>query len=230
MKKLFLTLAVVAAISVCNAQFYMGANLGANYSNGTSKVTGFDEYNTPTTFNFTVAPKFGYQINDNMAVGIVLGYGMAKTTTEHTDAIAEATDYKSVSTNNSWYVTPYFRYSFAHFNDFSLFAEAQVNVNGGWGQTKTNYTLPILGAQSFTTDNPKTMGYGIAIVPGLNYSFNDHINMDLYMDLFELYYNHAQTTTNPDASNEIVTKANNFGIGLYSLPQSYVKIGFNYVF
>lgn len=230
MKKIFLTLAVVAAISVCNAQFYMGANFGANYSNGTTKITGLDEYNTPSTFNFTIAPKFGYQINDDMLVGVILGYGLSQTITEHTDALAEATDYKSVSTNNSWYVTPFFRYSFAHFNNFSLFAEAQINVNGGWGKTKTTYTLPILGAQSNTYDNPDILGFGIAIVPGLNYAFNDHFNMDLYMDLFELYYNHTQTTTNPDASNEIVNQTNNCGIGLYSLPQSYFKVGFNYIF
>lgn len=230
MKKLFLTLAVVAAISVCNAQFYMGTNLGANYSSGTNKVTGVDEYNTPSTFTFTVAPKLGYQINDKFAVGLALGYGLTRTNTQFTDALVNATDYKSVSTNNTWSATPYFRYSFLHFNDFSLFAEAQINVYGGWGKTETNYTLPILGAQSITYDNPDIFGFGIAVVPGLNYSFNDHFNMDLYMSLFQLYYNHEQTTTNPGDNNEIVTKANKFGIGLYSMPQSYFKVGFNYVF
>ena len=70
MKKILLTLALAAFAFTANAQFVVGGNVGIDHSSRAN-----DDYSRGTTnTNISILPKVGYQLNDQMQVGIQLGW------------------------------------------------------------------------------------------------------------------------------------------------------------
>ena len=84
MKKLFITLAFVAAAVFAQAQLFVGGNLGVNM--GSTKV---ESTKTQKTFGFEVKPNVGYMFSENMGAGIALGYKSDKTTTPKNGDVPE---------------------------------------------------------------------------------------------------------------------------------------------
>ncbi len=109
MKKLFFTLVFVAAAFFCNAQLFVGGNIGlgttANKVTANSTTT-----DGPKSFTFYFNPSVGYMFNDNMGAGIVLGFS---TTTVKEKELNE----ELKGTLNSFSLCPYLRYDFAIFGD-----------------------------------------------------------------------------------------------------------------
>ena len=65
-----MTLAFAAAAVVgANAQFLIGGNVGFEYDK-TENVTITED----KTIGFEIAPKLGYQLNENMSVGAYVGF------------------------------------------------------------------------------------------------------------------------------------------------------------
>ena len=70
MKKVLLTLALAAFAFTANAQWVIGGTVSANHDNFHT-----DKYvRGATTTNITLLPKVGYQLNDNMQVGLLFGW------------------------------------------------------------------------------------------------------------------------------------------------------------
>lgn len=103
MKKFMLMVAMAVATLTANAQVYVGGGLGFNsYDSG---VEGAD-----TKTSFAIAPEIGYKLDDQLAVGIELGYGHDKQGDAKYDAFK---------------IAPYARYTFAKWGKVGLFADAQ---------------------------------------------------------------------------------------------------------
>lgn len=64
MKKILMTLAVAFVAVAANAQVYVGGSLGV----ASSEILGGDDVTT-----YQVLPEIGYNINNNWAIGTVLG-------------------------------------------------------------------------------------------------------------------------------------------------------------
>lgn len=255
MKKVILTLAAIALAFAANAQFVIGgdlaisANGGHDYFNRTTNAT-TTEYTTPLdrTFDFTFAPKVGYQINDNMQVGLGLGFGVG-TTREYKAAGYVYADFEGwvKTTSFNWYVAPYFRYSWGLTDKLSIFAEAQVTIGGtpyvhthDFNTAVVDGGITLIPARDIeTVGNTRYFNFGISITPGLNYKFNDHVSADLYIDLAQLGYGLRKSTTivevgNTVTENDIVNHDFYFGIlssvRTLNTDLSWFRLGFNYTF
>ncbi len=145
MKKIMMTLAAVAVAATMNAQVWVGGELGFTGSH----VNGID--NTEKTF--TIAPEIGYNLDDNFAVAIKLGYGYAST--KDFGALGR---YSNV---NSYAINPYVRYTFAKAGNFSAFVDGGVDYS----------TIHIQGAEKNINQ------FGAAVVPGIAYAVSNKVTL-----------------------------------------------------
>ncbi len=256
MKKAFLTIALAAFAFAANAQLFVGGNLGFNTSSGTQKMvtTGGNTTVTvdsklPASTNFYFMPKIGYQINDNMAAGIILGFSNSTTVTTLnaaatlnpvTFAVADNFAGTQTDVSNTINITPFFRYNLMELNAFTLFCEAAIPIRISPASKETvhyEYDNTVTKAH-VTVDEVNngwaTTSYGLTITPGLNYKFNEHLNMDLYFNAIGLGFtmtNSTRTEENPTPGvDKRVTTDNStdFGFNFRTLPTA-VGFGINYV-
>lgn len=105
MKKILMTLAAVAVATTMNAQVWVGGELGftSDHTNGNKDANGA----SITTKHLFVKPEIGYNLSDQFAVAVALGYDYSNT---------------FVSTN-TWSINPYLRYSFVKAGNFSAFLD-----------------------------------------------------------------------------------------------------------
>ena len=222
MKKLFITIAFVAAAMFANAQFFVGGNLGMAMENGKIKAVNSGttvEQDAPKAFTFTFAPSLGYMFNDNMGVGLDLMFGMGKVTEKDYTYDPVAT-FKTKTTTIGF--APYFRYVFAEVDNFKFYADAKLayqmsKPKSEWKQDGT----------TVTNDGSKTTNFGIGIVPGMAYQLTDNISMNCALNILELGF---QTEKNVEKVDDETTtrKYTDFGFGVnYATP---ITIGFFYTF
>ncbi len=145
MKKIMMTLAAVAVAATMNAQVWVGGELGFTGSH----VNGID--NTEKTF--TIAPEIGYNLDDNFAVAIKLGYGYAST--QDLGALGRH------SNVNSYIINPYARYTFAKAGNFSAFVDGGVNYS----------TIHVQGADKNINQ------FGASVVPGIAYAVSNKVTL-----------------------------------------------------
>ncbi|MBR4837544.1 MAG: hypothetical protein IK004_03795 [Bacteroidales bacterium] len=81
MKKLFITIAFVAAGLFASAQgLFVGGSLGMDFQKSKTK-TGSVTVDNPKTFAWDITPSVGYMFAENMGAGIDFGFGMTTVTT-----------------------------------------------------------------------------------------------------------------------------------------------------
>ena len=118
--------------------------------------------------------------------------------------------------------TPYFRYNVATWKNFTVFCEAQANLTLDLESSSYNKVTDV------TTDNKDAMTMiGLRVVPGMNYAFNEHFSMDLYINIVSAYW--AMASRDGAAAHQ-------WGLGVNMEDQtldshlSNFSIGFNYSF
>ena len=219
MKKLFITIAFVAATMFAQAQLFVGGELG--FAFGSTKV---ESTKVNKSFDFTLAPTVGYMFNDNMGVGIDLLFNLDKDKTPKTEGMQ--TD--DVNTLTTFGFAPYFRYVFAEIDNFKFYADAKINFE--MGKAKNKY-------DGKTTEGDKTTDFGINIVPGLQYNFTDHISMVASLNVLSLGFNSSTVksqeevwdpTTEDFVTKEVKTTTSGFGLGINGATP--LTVGFVYTF
>lgn len=183
MKKIILTLALMAFAFGANAQFVIGGNIGfshdADYDDNYTAL-----YGSQANTDITILPKVGYQLNDDMQVGAQLGWNY-----NYTRMYAGADDSYTSRPRNSIMISPYFRYNLLKWKKFNVFCEAAINFELGL-ESKTHTFVngsevtgsPVKNGDNFTS-------FGIGVVPGLNYAFSKNFSMDIYINLASIYWN-----------------------------------------
>ena len=220
MKKLFITIAFVAATFFAQAQLFVGGSLGLDF--GSTKV---ESTKTQKTFGFDFNPTVGYMFNDNMGVGMDILFGIDKTTFPKVDP----DDVESSLNTTTFGIAPYFRYVFAEIDNFKFYADAKINFSTSKDKTK---------ADSKTFDGDKTTDFGFGIIPGIQYNFTDHISMVASLNLLRLGFNSTTIKSKvevPDPDDpfetkekEVKTVNNSFGFGVNEAPP--LTVGFVYTF
>ena len=249
MKKIVLTIALAAFAFAANAQFVIGGQIGFNTNGGkqwgSTNVSGTTvEITVPSdvTTSFVFAPKFGYNLNEKMHVGIVLGYNSV-TEKEYSNY---STYYRGghkgfegwdKTKHTYFFFAPYFRYTFMSFNKLSVFAEAQLTYGFAPKASVRSYNTAIAGIvaahDATTKDVFTTSEFSLTAVPGVNYRFSNHFSADLYIDLLGISY--TSVTTHNTANN---AKLNNhqfaclasFNAESLADHLNLFRIGFNYHF
>lgn len=139
----------VAALTA-NAQAWIGGGIGFD-----TNKTSFDgdKLNSNTTFEF--APELGYNLSENTAVAIKLGYA-------HADEATYNFGGKSVSGNaNAFSIKPYFRYSFVQAGNFSAFIDLGLSYS----------TIHVSGVENNLNE------FGVGIQPGIAYSISEKVGL-----------------------------------------------------
>ncbi len=187
MKKLFLTLTAVTALTLAsNAQTEQGKFLvGGQVGFESSKVKDTDVKNT----GFSINPTIGYFVSDNWAVGTAVGYGWEK---------AEATKDASVTTD-AFKVAPFVR-NYVGNGQFRFFS--QLSVPMSWGKV----TSELASVETETKQNK----YGVEIAPG--FAFFPTSNIGIELKVRGLYY---ESKENKVADTKVRT--NSFGLDANSL-------------
>ena len=208
MKKLFITIAFVAASMLASAQLYVGGSLGFDFAKDKTKV-GETTTVTGKTFAWDITPSVGFMFAENMGVGIDFGFGMTTFTVPEDDPMPEM---KTKTT--TWALAPYFRYVFAEIDNFKFYADAKVGLGGG---------IPKYTVDSETTDLPKTSYLGFGIVPGMAYMLTDNISMNCTLNILALSFEQTKVKDGDDYSS-----TTEFGFGVNRATP--IKIGFFYTF
>lgn len=263
MKKVIFTLALVAFAFAANAQFVVGGNFSHNLYNGGHEwdrvVRGNNsaEYTLPNnkTANLTIAPKFGYNINENMQVGISIGYNSTISTNyrKWDNEYETVKDFEGWSKHfrSSFFIAPYFRHTFLHMGKFGAFVEGQLSFGLGFKDKYHDFNIKVAdfygpgmdlkAVDTSYTGNTKTSYINITVVPGVNYKFTEKISLDLYIDLLSITYNRSTSHYYfEDATAQYTHETKNvntdFHIGANLNAQSlqshlgYFRVGFNYHF
>ena len=224
MKKLFITIAFVAATMFASAQLYVGGSLGMDMQNGKYKAEGNGMSITqdmPKAFTFTFAPEAGFMFADNMGVGLKFGFGMGKEV--ETEYFYDPDYTVKVTTKTTILAfAPYFRYVFAEVDNFKFYADAQL----AYAMNKPKVTSESDGT-TVTVDGAKTTALGFGIVPGMAYQLTDNISMNCALNILELGF----TTTKTKQTEDNVTYSetvNDFGFGVNNATP--ITIGFYYTF
>ncbi|MBQ8703518.1 MAG: outer membrane beta-barrel protein [Bacteroidales bacterium] len=199
MKRILLTIALVAFAFSANAQWVLGGNVAFNH-NGTA-TEGL--YEAATT-SFSLQPKAGYRLNKQMQVGLQAGPSYLYTRTY--DDTGDNEDYSS-STRFIWQVAPYFRYNMVSWQNFTIFAEAKVGMTFA---PKSSWYNNTTGAEG--DDNTSSFGLTFNVVPGLNYALTKHFSIDAYVDLLGLYYNYTATTVTNALGTETTSTSHSYGL------------------
>jgi hypothetical protein len=156
MKKILMSAIAIMAFSFANAQ----ESTGVGFSEGDLFMTGSFGYTSTKTGDvktneFSIAPRVGYFVTSNIAVGGQLGY-VSGTETDEFDAETD-TNVFTVGAFGRYYFTPARNFSF--FGHLGLdYASAKTEFEGG-GETKAD-------------------GFQLALAPGISYFVSDHIALE----------------------------------------------------
>lgn len=225
MKKVLFTLTLVAFALMVNAQDGIKGKLilGGQFDLHHTNVHADDYAGGTSTTSFTLAPKAGWQLNDKMQFGLQIAYTIDYQRNYTTDE-DNYTSTNSPAWGNQPTLTfaPYLRYNIGSLKKFTVFVEAQVAL--GLYLESYNY----VSKPSTSTDNGDNYTqFGISVVPGLNYAVNNHLSVDVYLNLIRCFANFA--TADGWGGHE-------YGIGADMTAQSLnnqfnnFAIGFNYHF
>ncbi|WP_111540891.1 outer membrane beta-barrel protein [Mesonia algae] len=156
MKKLILSLAAVATFTFASAQEQevetYGFNEGDMFVSGSFGIgsTKFPDDSKENTFN--ISPRFGYFLNDFIAVGVQAGYSKQKEENANGDDVVD---------NSTFTIGAFGRYYLMPAQKFSFFGELGL----GYGTTED-------------IDDNKVNGVNIAVAPGLSYFVSKHFALE----------------------------------------------------
>jgi len=201
---------------------WVSANLGFNGTSSEVIRSGGSTSTTkgPKTSGFWIMPTLGYNLNENITIGLGIGYESIKTTDDKT--VAGGTTNKNISTTNVMGIMPFMRYNMKVNDNFGWYA--QLDVTPQFGTIKDESSI---GTTTTTTEG-KISGFDFGIRPGIGYKLGDHFSINAHYGV--LGYNTKKKTWD-DKSTSTITKVeekdNSFGL---SLDMSTLGFGLNYHF
>ena len=140
MKKIMMTHAAIAVAATMNPQVNVGGSHGFSY----------DKQDEAKNTDWTVMPEIGYNLDDNFAVGMVIGFTSGKQTLGNVE-----------NKTSSFKVNPYLRYTFLKLDKVNVF------VDGG-----LYYEFEKLA----DNDAAKYNNFGVNVRPGVAVNLNDKLS------------------------------------------------------
>ena len=172
MKKLLLSAAAVFAFTFANAQETTstgGFSTGDVFISG-SVGFGSEKTGDFKTNEFNFSPRAAYFVNDNISLGLALGYNNSK----QDQSFGEVT-------TNTFEIGAFGRYYFMPASQFSLFTQLGVN----YATTKSE-------VNSFNFN--KANGFNVEFAPGISYFVSEHFALEASFGVL------SYTTVKPDGT------------------------------
>ena len=221
MKKILLSMALMAFIGSANAQLWFGGSVGFNQNSNKTvkKPKGGDETKSKAvTTSFTFSPKVGFQLSDELEVGGMITLASSKTFADKEE------DKDNWTKTSSWAIAPFARYKFVSFGKFSLKAVAAMS----FGQDSPKSSV-VVGGETKKTDGDKTTTIALDVYPMMSYTLSDHFDLEAGLNFFGLT---ASSSITKDADNSNNKDVNNtfrlMGSSDNVLTTGFVTIGFIY--
>ena len=174
MKKLFAFLILFACVATANAQFYVGGSFGFTSTSIKDGESGS---------SFKIIPDLGYQVDEDLSVGIQLGYshGLATfgslTTTDVKSVLSTvAGAYTDINMDdmklNGFTIAPYVRYNVIKTGGLTVFLEGYF----GYNSISTDET-PSMGDDEGPGDKATLNAFDLGIRPGLSYNLAGNFDL-----------------------------------------------------
>ena len=184
MKKFLFAVAALATSLTASAQLWVGGSLDFDNSK--------EWQNDKSRTDWSISPKVGYALDDALEVG--LGFGISGASFEN--------NLETKSSQLTFSVAPFVRYSYFSEGNFSLFVEGNVSYYYYSGNQEPNV------GETVKTSN---WSFGVNILPGFKYTLTDHFA--LVGTFGRLSYNHYR----PDKEDPAwIGAQNSFGFNLHS--------------
>ena len=191
MKKLLLSAAAVFAFTFANAQETTSTG---GFSTGDVFISGSVGFGSQKTgdfksSSFDFSPRAGYFVNDNIALGLALGYNNAKRDQDFGFGNIEEV------TTNTFEVGAFGRYYFTPANQFSILTQLGVN----YSTTKSE-----VDSEEFNKAN----GFNIEFAPGISYFISEHFALEATFGIL------SYTIVKPDEDGADSTNTFQFGLDM----------------
>lgn len=177
MKKVLILFLLLGFVSGVNAQVWTSIELGFNSEKTKSTTvigTEINESEGPKISNLTLAPTIGFDLNENLCVGVVFSMTRYKELEEEAESID-----KETSTMSEIDILPFVRYSANVTDDFVVYG--QLNVGPKFGKNKfVDIRERFDGTIDTDIDESKISGFGANIHPGVLYKFSDSFSMNAH--------------------------------------------------
>jgi hypothetical protein len=162
---------------------FVGGSFSISASNNKQKSGSTTTENWKST-NFSIGPRAGFFLSDNLAVGAGVGFSRSSTTYPNylmnNDRVVRSSNFS---------LSPFARYYFG-IDNVGFFAEA--NSSLGYGRSKVT-----LG--NTTTEGPKTSSFSMGIAPGFYFYVNENLSLDTRFGF--LGFSRSQSKNNDDNKN-----------------------------
>ncbi|WP_111709507.1 outer membrane beta-barrel protein [Lutibacter citreus] len=162
---------------------------------------------TGENLGFTITPKFGYAINNNLVIGLGTGYSYNKSSSDFNNDDAAENEQKIYSFS----LIPYIK------KHFGIGEKVSINLQGNFEYTRNWNDVFENNSSEY---NYKSNNYFIGIRPGITYFINK--NFALEAQAGSLGYSHTKSEQN-NRSNS--TKSNSFR---FNLNTSSLSFGLSY--
>ncbi|MCL2413744.1 MAG: hypothetical protein FWC94_00615 [Bacteroidales bacterium] len=239
MKKIILTLGLISFAVILQAQWFVGGNFG--YKHDFERDEGSHMRTTQTFSEFSLAPMFGYQINDRFAIGANIGFVWNKTTEKSEFLWGQnwTTSYEHEATTGLFGIQPFVRYTFVEFGRFSVFANIKAHFFIGSIERPHTYYLHWSGPGWQWPPTPHTVmvkynmnSFGINITPALSFSLSKRINLEASLNFMNLGWNRTSMRRDEAHRDDKIIERN-FGVGVNAanvVDVGVISVGFIYKF
>ena len=177
MKKVLLLAALAFLTLSTQAQFIIGGSIGASIINDNSEYDGQLRADSMKERVFSFDLRGGYQLNDRLQVGLMVGYKYGDTLNHYSGADMYTESANELAKYNTFKLAAYGRYTCIKFKKFGVFAELQAGMN----KSKGTVHIAMLDDPSLDQDldKGKTTELFAKIIPGLSYQLTDKVSIDL---------------------------------------------------
>ena len=200
MKKVFLTVIFAVIAAVCtHAQLFIGGSLGIDF--GASSSTSGSSSTTnkaPSSFRIGFNPMAGYSMSDRFSAGLRAGISVG---IQNDRKETPKKDY-----TYEWLINPFIRNTMVSGEKLSLLLESNVSVSGLMVKTSEG---------SVVTDKDRVFSFGIRVLPVLQYSLTNKLNLEARSNFLSLGFVRTSSKENPTADAGKTTQ-NSFGLGVNS--------------
>lgn len=149
MKKFLMMVALAVTTLSANAQVYIGGGVSFH----STKPQSYEGVDVDTKTSVAILPEIGYKLEDNLSIGIGLGYSHTKNGYTKYDAFS---------------IEPYIRYTFAKWNNVSFFGE------GGFGYEHTKNAVEKENGNTKVETSTKENTWYIGVRPGIAVDITDN--------------------------------------------------------
>lgn len=226
MKKQLFAMAVLCAVALTsNAQTEKGNNLiGGSLSYGRQKRTPENLYNfnSVKSTSFSIIPRFGHFISNNLAIGLSVGFNRNENLNEVNSYSGTSTlIYNYENTSKTLNIGPFVRYYVNIVDKFKFFGQGNAFVAFGKSVSLDGGSITVIPRN----DTYKTTAYSATVNPGFAFFPTKHWAFEVLFPLIS--YNKYKVKDDGNNVNSQAYQDEGFNFGLDSFSPI---IGLNYHF